>query len=80
VQVTADSPHWGGLSGCTFEEAQSWGKIAKKSRRVSVACDTTIALPVIVTALTERMKGFKRKRPSMDLKNSYRVKKRIWEW
>jgi deoxyhypusine synthase len=79
VQVTADSPHWGGLSGCTFEEAQSWGKIAKKSRRVSVACDTTIALPVIVTALAERMKGFKRKCPSMDLKDSYRVKKRIWE-
>ncbi len=23
VQVVTDAPHWGGLSGCTFEEAQS---------------------------------------------------------
>jgi deoxyhypusine synthase len=79
IQITADSPQWGGLSGCTFEEAQSWGKIAKKSKRVSVACDTTIALPVIVTALSQRMKGVKRTLPDMDLKKSYRVKKRIWD-
>ena len=26
VQYTTDAPHWGGLSGCTFEEAISWGK------------------------------------------------------
>ncbi|MBA4319812.1 MAG: deoxyhypusine synthase, partial [Flavobacterium sp.] len=25
VQITTDSPQWGGLSGCTFEEATSWG-------------------------------------------------------
>jgi deoxyhypusine synthase len=28
IQVTTDSPHWGGLSGCALEEGQSWGKIA----------------------------------------------------
>ena len=28
VQITMDQPQWGGLSGCTFEEAQSWRKIA----------------------------------------------------
>lgn len=61
VQITADAPHWGGLSGCTFEEAQSWGKIAKKAQMVTVHCDSTIALPLIVTALAKRMKGFKRK-------------------
>ncbi|OGP11464.1 MAG: deoxyhypusine synthase [Deltaproteobacteria bacterium RIFCSPLOWO2_12_FULL_43_16] len=61
VQITADAPHWGGLSGCTFEEAQSWGKIAKKAKMVTVHCDTTIALPIMVTALAKRMKGFKRK-------------------
>ncbi len=27
IQITMDAPQWGGLSGCTFEEAQSWGKI-----------------------------------------------------
>ena len=80
VQITTDAPHWGGLSGCTFEEAQSWGKIAKKSKRVSVACDTTIALPIIATALTERLRGFKRVLPKMDLKGAYKVKKRIWDY
>ena len=28
IQITTDSPQWGGLSGCTLEEAISWGKIA----------------------------------------------------
>ncbi len=78
IQVTADSPHWGGLSGCTFEEAQSWGKIAKESKRVTVNCDTTIALPLMVTALTQRMKNRKRKLPNMDLKGSHRVKRNLW--
>jgi deoxyhypusine synthase len=79
IQITADAPHWGGLSGCTFEEAQSWGKIARKSKRVSLVCDTTIALPVIVTALSQRMKGIKRGLPNMGLNDSYKIKKRIWD-
>ncbi|MBI5903079.1 MAG: deoxyhypusine synthase [Deltaproteobacteria bacterium] len=79
VQVTADSPHWGGLSGCTFEEAQSWGKIARKASHVTVNSDATIALPVIVTALAQRMKGFKRKPPKLDLSASDKVSRRIWE-
>jgi len=79
VQITADAPHWGGLSGCTFEEAQSWGKIAKKSSLATVNSDATIALPIIVTALSKRMKGFKRKYPDMDLSGSNKIKKRIWE-
>jgi deoxyhypusine synthase len=54
VQFTADAPHWGGLSGCTFEEAQSWGKIQKKAQVVSVHIDATIALPLIVSALSQK--------------------------
>jgi deoxyhypusine synthase len=51
VQVVTDAPHWGGLSGCTFEEAQSWGKIAKDAMMVDCRCDSTIALPLLVSAL-----------------------------
>lgn len=79
VQITADAPHWGGLSGCTFEEAQSWGKIAKKSMHVTVNSDATIALPIIATALAQRMKGFKRKPPKLDIGSANEVPKRIWE-
>ena len=54
IQLSVDPPHWGGLSGCTLEEAQSWGKVAKKARKVTVYCDATISLPMIVHALAQR--------------------------
>jgi deoxyhypusine synthase len=55
VQFITDAPHWGGLSGCTFEEAVSWGKINPLGEKVTVFCDATIALPVVVSALATRM-------------------------
>jgi len=54
VQVTTDSPQWGGLSGCTFEEAISWGKIEENAARAVCYCDATIALPILAHALLER--------------------------
>lgn len=54
IQFTMDAPHWGGLSGCTFSEAQSWGKISLDAKMVTCYCDATIALPIIVSALAQR--------------------------
>lgn len=54
IQYTTDAPHFGGLSGCTFEEAVSWGKEAPSSPRVQVFCDATIALPLVTSALVAR--------------------------
>jgi deoxyhypusine synthase len=51
IQFTTDSPHWGGLSGCTFEEAVSWGKVAKEASKVQVFSDATITVPLVVQAL-----------------------------
>jgi deoxyhypusine synthase len=62
IQITTDSPQWGGLSGCTLEEAISWGKIDEKGKRAVCYCDATIALPLITHALNERVKA-KRKAP-----------------
>lgn len=64
IQITTDSPQWGGLSGCTLEEAISWGKIDEGGKRSVVYCDATIALPLIAHALCERVK-VKRKAPDM---------------
>jgi deoxyhypusine synthase len=62
VQITTDSPQWGGLSGCTFEEAVSWGKIdPDEASRAVCYCDATIALPILAHALLE--KGVERKDP-----------------
>jgi len=62
IQITADAPHWGGLSGCTFNEAQSWGKISSKALKVNLYADATIVLPILITALHQNLgKSFKRK-------------------
>ena len=53
IQIITDAPHWGGLSGCTFEEAQSWGKIARDALMVTCHCDSTIAMPLLVAALLD---------------------------
>lgn len=55
IQITTDSPHWGGLSGCTLEEAVSWGKVSATGRKATCYCDATIALPIISHALAERI-------------------------
>jgi deoxyhypusine synthase len=52
-QITTDDPKWGGLSGCTFEEAKSWGKIEKKSAFAAVYMDATVALPLLVGAILQ---------------------------
>lgn len=63
VQITMDMPVWGGLSGCTFEEAQSWGKIGRNARTATCYADITIGLPIVVRALAERFKRFRRNTP-----------------
>jgi deoxyhypusine synthase len=66
IQITTDSPQWGGLSGCTLEEAISWGKInSKEGTRAVCYCDATIALPLIAHVLCERVPE-KRKGPDMN--------------
>lgn len=53
IQITTDDPKWGGLSGCTFEEAKSWGKISYSATSATVYIDATIGLPLLVAAMME---------------------------
>lgn len=55
IQITADSPQWGGLSGCTLEEAISWGKISSEGKKATLYADITLALPLVVHALNEKV-------------------------
>jgi deoxyhypusine synthase len=68
IQIVTDVPHFGGASGSSLEEAQSWGKLSIESEKVTVQSDVTIALPILVTALesTSRDAADKRKRPEFD--------------
>ena len=51
LQIVTDVPYFGGASGSSLEEAQSWGKLATDSARVTVQSDATIALPFLLSAL-----------------------------
>jgi deoxyhypusine synthase len=68
IQIVTDVPHFGGASGSSLEEAQSWGKLSTESEKVTVQADVTIALPILLTALeTSAAKAArKRKRPQFD--------------
>jgi deoxyhypusine synthase len=68
IQIVTDVPHFGGASGSSLEEAQSWGKLSIESEKVTVQSDVTVALPILVTALESTVRDTlpKRKRPEFD--------------
>jgi deoxyhypusine synthase len=64
VRICPEPVHWGGLSGSTYTEAVSWGKFVppeEGGRLAEVFDDATVALPLIVGAVLERVGYFKRK-------------------
>lgn len=67
VRICPEPVHWGGLSGCTYSEGVSWGKIVPRSEGgmyAEVYADATIAWPLVVKAVMERLekKGWKKRR------------------
>lgn len=67
VLITTDSPHWGGLSGCTFSESISWGKYSVESRTATVYADATIVLPILVGALIQKLGSKLASKPRLGL-------------
>ncbi|UCG37317.1 MAG: deoxyhypusine synthase [Candidatus Bathyarchaeota archaeon] len=55
VQITMDRPEPGGLSGASLEEAVSWRKVKSERDTVTVVCDATIAFPLVIAAVLERL-------------------------
>jgi deoxyhypusine synthase len=55
IQITLDRPETGGLSGATLDEAVSWGKIDKDAERVVVVSEISLAFPIIVASLLDRL-------------------------
>ncbi|HTZ75429.1 MAG TPA: deoxyhypusine synthase family protein, partial [Candidatus Aquilonibacter sp.] len=63
VRVCPEPVNWGGLSGSTYTEAVSWGKFVppeEGGRFAEVLDDATVALPLIVGAVLQRIGYFKR--------------------
>ena len=63
IQITADAPHWGGLSGATPSEAVSWGKIKPDQLKSTVVIygDSTIALPLLTAYVVSKARPRPRK-------------------
>jgi len=57
LQIITDVPHFGGASGASLEEAQSWGKLAADAEQVTVHADVTLALPLLACALIDSAAG-----------------------
>jgi deoxyhypusine synthase len=58
IRICPEPAHWGGLSGCTYSEGVSWGKFVPESeggRFAEVLADATIAWPLVVRAVIERL-------------------------
>lgn len=55
VRIHTALEYDGGLSGCTVSESKSWGKYSLDSNYVSVWCDATIALPLLIMGLVEKL-------------------------
>jgi len=58
VRICPEPEHWGGLSGCGYSEGISWGKFVPENeggRFAEVFADATIAWPMIVRAVIERL-------------------------
>jgi len=55
VRIHTATEKDGGLSGCTLSESKSWGKYSLDARYVSVWCDATIALPILICGVLQRL-------------------------
>jgi len=64
LRICPEPVHWGGLSGSTYTEAVSWGKFVppeEGGRFAEVFDDATVALPLVVGAVLDRLGYFNRK-------------------
>ena len=60
MRICPEPEHLGGLSGCSYTEGVSWGKFvpeAEGGRFAEVFADATIAWPLIVRAVIERLEA-----------------------
>jgi deoxyhypusine synthase len=56
VRIHTATEYDGGLSGCTISESKSWGKYSLDAKHVSIWSDATIAFPILITGLLQRLK------------------------
>jgi deoxyhypusine synthase len=78
LQISTDSPQWGGLSGATPSEAISWGKVQANMMKnhVVVYSDATVAAPLVFAYALSTRKRRKPKRLYRRLPELYEALRR----
>ena len=56
IRIHTATEYDGGLSGSTISESKSWGKYSVETKSVNVWCDATIALPILISGLFQKLK------------------------
>jgi deoxyhypusine synthase len=60
VRICPEPAHWGGLSGCSYQEGVSWGKFVPPElggRFAEVRCDATIGWPILQLGVEQRLRA-----------------------
>ncbi len=55
VQIKTDDASYGGSTGAPLKEGISWGKMSNQGKFIDVACDSTIALPLIYSYVLDNL-------------------------
>jgi deoxyhypusine synthase len=53
LQIGLDLPESSVTAGRSFDEAMTWSRVSKDAKTINVLCDPTIAMPMLVTALSQ---------------------------
>jgi len=62
VRICPEPDHWGGLSGCSYQEGVSWAKflpVSEGGRYAEVKADATVVLPFLIKGVVERIEKMK---------------------
>jgi deoxyhypusine synthase len=83
IQMTTDSPHWGGLSGSTLGEATSWGKVNREASTAMAFVEPSVSLPLVAAYALQKKLYLKRSRIQFQweddklIKISYEKRKKL---
>ena len=69
IHMTADSPHWGGLSGSTLSEATSWGKVHREASTAMAFIEPSVSLPLVAAHAIQRKSYARRSRIQLKWEN-----------
>lgn len=82
VRICPEPVTWGGLSGCTYSEGISWGKIEPNSQFAEVLSDATMVWPFILKAVVQRLekRGITKIEKNFDPKKQVKIAEQRLEW